>query len=306
MTSKSKGELIKYEFAKGAIFLYGSWCPFIYKEGNMQKVNAMPIYWLASAIGQLQAQLTPPVKVGALTSLLITARGNLEFFIGSYAQALPLSKDAASEIIVRIDQIIVPERLKQPDAIIPQQEIDFLSVSIYNFQAVLGTELPRINVFYITPKRAYDMTMLINQGESVLSPDIINLLGPKEDVIKDIREATKSMAFDISTAVGFHVYRAVETIVKEYFPILEIQPEDWQSNKNLGNYIKLLEDKGVDVKVTTMLRHLKDHYRNPISHPEEFWGSDKAESAFMLAVSVITVMVQDIEETKIKGAATTP
>ena len=51
-----------------------------------------------------------------------------------------------------------------------------------------------------------------------------------------------------------------------------------------------------------MLQHLKDHYRNPIAHPEEFWDSDKAEAAFMLAISVITVMVQDIDETKKKGA----
>ena len=55
-----------------------------------------------------------------------------------------------------------------------------------------------------------------------------------------------------------------------------------------------------------MLRHLKDHYRNPISHPEEFWDSNMAESAFMLAISVITVMVQDIEETRKRGVGATP
>jgi hypothetical protein len=64
----------------------------------------------------------------------------------------------------------------------------------------------------------------------------------------------------------------------------------------LGHYINLLEEISVDKKVTIMLRYLKDNYRNPIIHPEEFRDLNKAESAFQLAVSVITVMVQDIQE----------
>jgi hypothetical protein len=142
------------------------------------------------------------------------------------------------------------------------------------------------------------MTTLINQGEKVLSLDTINVLvASKDDVIKEIREATKCLAFDISTAVGFHVYRAIEAIIiKDYFRILDIKPEEWEKNKNLGNYIMLLENKKVDVRITGVLRHLKDNYRNPISHPQEFWDSNKAESSFGLAISAITVMVQGIQE----------
>ena len=188
------------------------------------------------------------------------------------------------------------ERLQNPNIIIPKGELDIFNAAIYNFQAVLGTELPRANIFYITPKRAYDMTLLINQGENVLALDIIDLLGAsKDEVIRDIREATKSMAFDLSTAVGFHIYWAVEAIVvKDYFPVLNIMAEEWEKNQNLGNYIKLLIAKHVDNKVTIILNYLKDHYRNRIFHPEEFWDSKTAETALGLAVSAIIIMVQDI------------
>lgn len=273
----------------------------------MEKVNAMPIYWVASSLGQLSLQLVSPVKMGTLINPLTMARSNLEFFI-NYFEALPLSIDAAMGIMGRIDIIMAPERIQQPGSIIPKGDIDFLGASIYNFQAVLGTELPRANVFYVSPKRAYDMTILINQGESVLPQAFANYSGPsKEEVIKDVREATKCLAFDISTAVGFHVYRAIEAIVvRDYFPILNIQPKDWEKNKNLGHYISLLQKAGIDEKVTIMLKHLKDHYRNPISHPEEFWDSVKAESAFSVAIGVITIMVQDIEETKKKPPKANP
>ena len=260
----------------------------------MEKVNAMPLYWLALSIGTLQSQMTPTASIGSLIQPLTWARGNIEYFSGN--EGLPLSKDAALGIITILDKIFTADRLQNPNTIIPKEELDMFNFAIYNFQAVLGTELPRANFFYITPKRAYDMTMLINKGESVLAPEIIDLLGEsKEEAIRDIREATKAMAFDLSTAVGFHIYRAVEAIiVKDYFPVLEIMAEEWEKNPNLGNYIKLLIAKHVDNKVTIILNHLKDHYRNPIFHPEEFWDSKTAETALGLAVSAIIIMVKDI------------
>jgi hypothetical protein len=277
---------------------------FIFKEENMERVNGTPIYWLGAALGGFQANLVPNMTASMATHLGF-ARGQVEFFVNQ-VQALPLSKDAAIAILLNIDICFSAERLQNPNTIIPKAELDVLSAAIYNFQAVLNTELPRANIFYITPKRAYDMTMLINQGESILSQQTINALGDYKDaILNDVKEATKCFAFDISTSVGFHIYRVIEAIVvRGYFPALEIEKTDWGKNRNLGHYITILEKAGVDKKITAMLRHLKDHYRNPISHPEEFLDSNTAESAFMLAISVITVMVQDIENRRIMG--TTP
>ena len=105
-----------------------------------------------------------------------------------------------------------------------------------------------------------------------MAPEIIDLLGELRKKLYEILEKQlKAMAFDLSTAVGFHIYRAVEAIiVKDYFPVLEIMAEEWEKNPNLGNYIKLLIAKHVDNKVTIILNHLKDHYTNPIFYREQF------------------------------------
>ena len=85
-------------------------------------------------------------------------------------------------------------------------------------------------------------------------------------------------------------------IVEEYFPLLKIEKP---SNMNMGWYIKLLKDHGVDEKVTAPLFHIKEHYRNPVSHPEEFWDAPKAHGAFGLAIGIITIMSQDLAVRKL-------
>jgi hypothetical protein len=292
-------ELQKHEIDKVSLISYGE-RDLIIGGNKMEKFFGMPIYWLGWSIGKLSEAMNPLASIGSVAGIALTVRSNVEVF-NSTIQGFPLSKAAAAEIVGTINSIFTQEKLQHPNDLIPETDQGILNVNIYSFQAVFYTEFSQSNIFYVSQKRAYDMTVLINQGQNVLSRDTINLLGAsKDDVINDIREATKCLAFDIPTAVGFHLYRAMEAIiVKDYFTILHIPP---QKNKNLGNYIKLLGDKGIDVKITAMLMHIKDHYRNPISHPEEFWDSDKAENAFGHATSIINVMVHDIDEIKKKGA----
>ena len=261
----------------------------------MEKFNGMPIYWLGYSIGKLADELTPSATVGSVVGAVVNVRNHIDFF-NNAIQGFPLSKAAAVDIVRSINSIISPERLQQPHATLSDADRTALNINVYNFQSVFLTEFSQTNIFYVTQKRAYDMTVLINQGQNVLSSDTLNMLSSKDEVINDIREASKSLAFDIPTAVGFHLYRAIEAIVKNYFPILNIQAKEWENNKNLDHYIKLLIRNDVHPKVTVMLQHLNDHYRNPILHPEELWDSEKAEGAFMLAINVMTIMIRDINK----------
>jgi len=50
----------------------------------------------------------------------------------------------------------------------------------------------------------------------------------------------------------------------------------------------------VDEKITAMLQHLKDFYRNPIIHPEFVLQPSEAENLFQFAASAIGVMIEDM------------
>jgi hypothetical protein len=265
--------------------------------GNkMEKFFGMPIYWLGHSISKLSDELTPFATISSISIASQSVKSNIEIF-NFVIQGFPLTKSATLKLSVNINNMLTQERLQKPNDPITEAEINLINYNIYSFQTIFYSEFSQSNIFYVSQKRAYDMTVLINQGQNVLSRDTLELLADsKDDVINDIREATKCLAFDIPTAVGFHLYRAMEAIIsKDYSPVLNISPP---RNRNLGKYIQLLENKGVDIKITAMLNHIKDHYRNPIAHPEEFWDYHKAENAFGHATSVINVMVQDINETK--------
>ncbi len=139
------------------------------------------------------------------------------------------------------------------------------------------------------------MTILIEKGETVLSERTLSSLSAS--IKSDLREAARCLAFDIPTAVGFHIFRAVEAVVKEYFKTPSFSTPG-KYRKNLGGYIEILENNRVDNKITDMLRHLKDNYRNPILHPQDSLESDEADSLFGVAKSAITIMVKDIENRK--------
>lgn len=287
------------------IFPYGDRSQILVWEFDMEKANGTPIYWLGSSLGHLLGFLATEAPIQIIINAANNARNNLTVFIN--LEGLPLSKTAAKQILENIDKILSDHKtilgLANPSP--PEQKTNLrnLGGSILHFQSVLSSELPQINIFYVAPHRAYDMTMLIEKGENLLSPVTLNLLGSsQQEVIKDIREAARCLAFGFSTAVGFHLYRAIEAIiVEDYFNVLKVSPKEWENNKNLGKYIKILEGKGVDAKITIMLSHLKDRYRNPIMHPDEFWDSEKSTGAIGSGISIIDMMVQEIEEIKKRG-----
>ena len=66
---------------------------------------------------------------------------------------------------------------------------------------------------------------------------------------KDLREATRCLAYQLNTAVGFHILRAVEGTLMAYFDLLGIAKPTRPAEKNLGNYINLLRIAGVDDKI---------------------------------------------------------
>ncbi len=259
-----------------------------YKDGNMERVNGTPLYWLGYHIGQLSAQLSGPIEVASVSAPWVTSIETLEYFVKGI-EGLPLSRAVATDVLMKMNATS-PTHLSQTNAV-------DLNFALFNFQTVLLNELPQINIFFVSQKRAYDMSALIGHGETLLSKEALEYLGAsKNDVIADIREAGKCLAFEISTAVGFHIYRAIESvIIKDYFPALGVKESEWEKNRGLGPYIQILEVKKRDSKITTLLRHLKDNYRNPINHPQEFWGFNDAENAIPLAVSAINMMVQDIQ-----------
>jgi len=257
----------------------------------MQRVNSYWLYTLGTAVEALRERVIQGTKVADVQPNLFFASYWLEQLVNDTIVPLKLTRDAARSIL----NYIKPLAGAPADATFDWPTTFSVTSSIQTFQTVFAAESERLNLYYASAKRAWDMDKLIDNAEVVLSPLAQEMATSQS--ITDIREAGRSIAFGLPTAAGFHLFRLLETYVLLYFQVLNIGlPEE--KSRNLGTYIKMIQEHGADAKVTAMLTHLKDTYRNPIMHPEITFSEEEAENLFGLTQSVIGAVAADINRLK--------
>jgi hypothetical protein len=161
------------------------------------------------------------------------------------------------------------------------------------FKNVLEAEFMTAATYLVIPRRGYDIATLIDAAEVIFPPGLVEKIS---EIKYDLREAGKCIAFDLGTAAGFHLMRALETVIKAYWnAVMEGAP--LPTNRNLGAYIREMEDahRG-DSKVLGCLRQIKDLHRNELIHPEEKLDLDQAIALLGIVQSAIVFMLVAIPE----------
>lgn len=162
------------------------------------------------------------------------------------------------------------------------------------FESVFAAEFEVINTYAVAHAMAYNVRTLIDSGEEVIHE---TLRGYLPDVArKDVREATRCLAYQLNTAVGFHILRAVEATLMAYFDLLGIAKPTRPAEKNLGNYINLLRAAGVDDKILLPLDQIRAFHRNVLMHPDRSLDNTEASSLFEVSKAALTAMLIDIKE----------
>jgi hypothetical protein len=218
---------------------------------------------------------------------------------------LPATRDAAKAVIQSLETIF-GEEIRRPsfgyafptDA---GEESDkmgiyarFPYIDIHRFETIFKADLPRMTVFAAERKGIYQTEGLIDRAEEHF-PAAIRKRLPKQ-AKTDLHFAGKCLAFDTPTACAFHMWRALEVVFGAYH--VSITGKTFAEagvNRNWFKYIQALEAAGADEKITGNLDHIRDHYRNPIMHPNENVTDDQAFSLFGAGMSLITQVMQAIE-----------
>ncbi|UTP39809.1 hypothetical protein M9M90_01140 [Phenylobacterium sp. LH3H17] len=160
-----------------------------------------------------------------------------------------------------------------------------------SFEIVLTSELAVTDSYIVVEKPPYSTISLIAAGEDLFPADI---KGKVPDAVDDMREAGKCLAFELSTACGFHTLRAVEAVLRRYWEVVTGNlPKPKQ--RNIGVYLHALKSAGCgDAKVIAALQQLKDLHRNVIFHPEETLTVEQAISLVGLSRSVVGAMLAEL------------
>lgn len=172
-------------------------------------------------------------------------------------------------------------------------QVFFLRQAAQEFETVLAAELQASASYFVSQKGAYSTADLIDRAELVFPESVRSRL--PDQARKDIREAGRALAFGIPTAAGFHILRATEGVLVEYYGTTVGEPPP-ETGRNWGSWIeKLKTAPKASKKVTGFLQHLKDEYRNPVTHPEVFLSMDEVQVLLGAAVSAMTQMILEVQ-----------
>jgi len=270
----------------------------------LEKVNAYPVYLVGAHLGPLYNFIQlPKITLGQILKFAVNAQNILGKFLNDTIVPFRGSKDKAKELLALLNNLLTEDRLSNANKPLDQREVVQIMALVREFETIFEIECNHLDVYFINQKRAWDMSILTNEAENVLGKVKAMLEGSALD---DWRQAGRCLAFDVPTASGFHMFRVIESVVLKYFPIFGLSVPTKKGDKNLGHYIKILEDKGLDTRIVEMLRHLKEFYRNPLMHPEKFLTSDEAEGLFGFAQSAVSRMLEDQENEKKKRTSSPP
>jgi hypothetical protein len=269
----------------------------------MEKVNLFFFY-------QLGAQLSP------LSKMTAEPKNRVDVFIagqtvGTYVRSLlnwtvelKVCRAGATALLDAIDKVQkwsntvkAPEDWTKKDYSLDSM-FQQVIIKAKNLETVLSEELQTLSSYYASQKGIYSISDLIDQAEKMFFPSMLEKFG--ESVVQDIKQGGRCLAFDIPTACGFHMLRATEAVLHEYY-ISVCKPESKDKLSGWSAYIsvlfKLSEEANVEPdikahvkKVIALLQQIKDQDRNLIMHPEVVLTADEAFVLFEITKGIIMAM----------------
>ena len=258
----------------------------------MQRLNTAYFYEFGWRVHQLLEIKETSKRRDVLWGLYLI-RNHLKIFVDNALIPAPLSKTAATNLIAAID-VTAPQKNPSPDYMeegIGPPAWD-INQKLSEFEHVLAAELQQISTFVTAQKGIFDTGRLVEDAEYMFSEEVRVWLS--EQAIVDIRQAGRCLAFELSTAAGFHLARAVEDAIRKYYETIAGTPYDIiNQGRSWAKYISSLKSKGADDKVLSALDQMRDLHRNPISHPDINLETDDAMMLVGIAQSAIVAMAID-------------
>lgn len=149
--------------------------------------------------------------------------------------------------------------------IIDTQTIDQISQSALGLDFLLKNNFNYQTTFTPTSKGQYRLDVLLYFPEYLFSLCLLNILpNTKSDVIAFGR----AFAFDLPDACVFYLMRIFEVVLIRYHEVF-VDKDVVANIKNIGGHIDALEKiENQDSELISILRSIKNIYRNPIIHPK--------------------------------------
>lgn len=259
----------------------------------MKRFNLHDMYEVGRALGQFHAIQGNDLVIFTAFNLWM-ARQAVTGLIAPGSVLLNSARRAAQPIVTAINAVL-PETWDKVLQIPNDEQINdgrafAIRQAITDFETVLRSEMPDVAAYVVAQKGIFRTDDLIANADMQIASSLVGLLPPQS--LADVKAAGKCLAFELGTACAFHLWRAVEAVIGWYYQQVAGQTfDEAKVNRNWGAYIQALEKASADSKVTMLLKHIKDEFRNPQTHPEESVKVEEAQRLFSVAMSAIEQML---------------
>jgi hypothetical protein len=282
----------------------------------VEKLSLAFFYRLGSQLSKVAAV---PVNAASVTEAEHQQLWADAYFANSQAQQLlqppwsmRVARGALSEFggaVDRYSSLVFPSPTQNPPQVTPFQ-LDAarrqVILKALDLQTIVQAEWGTWAAYFVPQQGIYQTDDLIDRADFTLPAETRNKLG--DEVLAEVREAGRCLAFGVPTASGFHMMRAVEAVVWSFCQTVEIpdQPKPRKS-QNWGVYTGYLsKSEEPDVKeVLALMQQLKDNQRNLIMHIEKVLTPNDAFRLFEEGQSAIISMADRLASPSIDDVAVT-
>jgi hypothetical protein len=207
----------------------------------MIRINGYSVFELALALRPIIDGLGPGRPATDMEQRLGTAKAAIEDFLK--LPYVPVdSRNALILVLASIKAVV-----REPSNV----ERGALIYSILQFQTMFARDLSWFDLYWIQPKLGYSTPGLLTDA-SVIFPETIRAAIP-EKIKFEVQQAANCLLYEAPSAVGFHVLRAIEVVILDYFTIPTFVRGD---ANNWAAYTKVLRHHGVHRKIVAMVDRL--------------------------------------------------
>ncbi|WP_395443549.1 hypothetical protein [Caulobacter sp. UC70_42] len=237
---------------------------------------------------------------------VLNAKSAMSDLLSGKPVPLGVSRAKAEALGSALEKLIAGHLAKEGggikwDADIPDWRWHTVTVAVTAFETVFSEEMREADTYRVPTRGIYSTSKLIDAADETFPEDLRPIIPEKTRL--DWCAAGRCLAFNLLSASGFHVARAVEGTVESYYQLATGKQKTLNS---WNDYIKALEPLVTapspdgklqpSAKVIGELKQMKDDYRNPIVHPRVVLSEPDARMLFANGESVIIAMAQEIRD----------
>jgi hypothetical protein len=258
----------------------------------MIRINGFPLVQMMFNLGALVRTITgpPPGSDSEIRKVATDVITNLQFAV-SPDSFLPHDSKVQSEMIRSLIDPMVNGSEK--NSAISESQKNLLGASVFQLWTVLTIDLARFDLYLISPKLGFNTAELLADGTVVFPKAIRDALSPR--IKHEVQEAAKCLEYEVHSAVGFHILRAIELAILDYFTLAE-----WSGEKprTWSEYSRDLKKLKVHPKIRGMINRLAELHRNELMHADAVLSAPEASMLFALMQEVMPLVIADVAKRK--------